>query len=154
MNTLSSLLYWILDKVAKDGKIHIDTTAESGADHDLYSAITGMSWQSAVIESGMLNMKKLFSRSLGILKQNQLVTGSVSDTTQSGGWVVLTYNGSNLLASQYDVISAGCDGVGRLIIPFVSGGIWYAEIATYNTGTLIPLANTSVTVTFTLRKKG
>lgn len=101
----------------------------------------------------MLDLKKLLAQIVTALKDVQIVTGSTTDTTQSG-WILLKYNGSNISASQYDVISAGCDGSGRLILPFVSGGIWYAEIATYTGGTLKSIADTTVTVSYTLRKKG
>lgn len=109
------------------------------------------------------NLTKSFKETVAEIKESitqittalqavQIDTASVTDTTQSG-WILLKYKGSNISASQYDVISAGCDGSGRLIIPFVSGGIWYAEIATYSGGTLRSIADTTVTVSYTLRKR-
>jgi hypothetical protein len=98
------------------------------------------------------SLKELLAQIVTALKDVRIVTGSTTGTTQSG-WILLKYNGSNISASQYDVISAGCDGSGRLIIPFVSGGIWYAEIATYTGGTLKSIADTTVTVSYTLRKR-
>lgn len=51
MNTLSSLLYWLYEKVARDGKIYLNTSAASGTvDGDLYAAIVALGWQSDVIE--------------------------------------------------------------------------------------------------------
>lgn len=50
MNTLSSLLDFIGDRI-KDGTIYLDTTAATGTvDGDLYAAITALSWESDVID--------------------------------------------------------------------------------------------------------
>lgn len=50
MNTLSSLLYYILGRV-KEGTINLDTSAASGTtDGDLYAAIVAFGWQNDVIE--------------------------------------------------------------------------------------------------------
>ena len=139
-------------KVELEGDLFasLRSTTSSGTDHDLYTALTNLGWGS-LLASSKLNLKKLFTKILNAIHDSQ-ITGSTTATTQAG-WILLKYNGSNISASQYDVISAGCDGSGRLIIPFVSGGIWYAEIATYTGGTLKSIADTSVTVSYTLRKR-
>lgn len=66
MNTLSSLLYYILGRV-KEGKINLDTSAASGDDYDLTQALTNLGWLSDVVTSGVLGGKKLLYKILQTL---------------------------------------------------------------------------------------
>ena len=90
MNTLSSLLYYILSR-EKEGMINIDTSAASGDDYDLTQALTSLGWLSDVVTSGVLGMKKLLYKMLQRSNIRQVkVEGSAFNVTASGTqWVTV-----------------------------------------------------------------
>lgn len=58
----------------KEGLINLDTTAASGTDYDLYTALTGVGWADD-IDSNLLNLKKLFTEMIGDTGWIELVSG-------------------------------------------------------------------------------
>ena len=97
----------------------------------------------------MLNIKKLLVR---ILKTKELICEeSITATTAGSGWVLLKHNNANIRQTEYEVISA-YESTNRIVIPFVSGNIWYAKVLEYTNMAVV--ANTSVTIHYTLRKVG
>lgn len=95
------------------------------------------------------SLKKLLAQIVVRLKDVQIVTGSLVDTTSSNGWILLKHNNVNVTYTDYEVISAYNNG--KVLLPFVSGGAWYVKAVEY--GTMASVNNTQLTVYYTLRKK-
>ena len=96
----------------------------------------------------MLDLKKLLTKILTKVS-NEAISGSLVDTTSSNGWILLKHNNAYVSYNDYEVISTYNNG--KVLIPFVSGGIWYVKACEY--GTMASVNNTQLTVYYTLRKK-
>ena len=99
----------------------------------------------------MLDLKKWMTKVSNRLNALGVYEESVTDTTSSTGWILLKHNNANIQAANYEVVSA-YESTNRIVIPFVSGTIWYAKVLEYSNMSVV--SNSSVTVYYTLRKVG